>query len=265
MSYEHLKHKLNNRRYIQIGYDLIEKISLDNYRIGDKLPTEREIAELYNVSRTVIREAMIMLELEGYIEVRKGSGVYLVSQPQSKSMLTECQTKLSNDIGPFEMLQGRQLLESNIAEFAASQVSKAEVLKLREILQNERHAFESGDQSYDYDQQFHIQIAITTKNTLLIQLAEYSWKKRVDSEMWAQLHHHIHSTEYRRQFLEDHEKILLALQLKQPQNAKLAMWQHLENVKQILLTLSDIEDESFDGFLFESYPIYLKDKEKPVS
>lgn len=62
------------RLYQQLAADLKERIEQGVYLVGDKLPAERFIADEKNVSRTVVREAIIMLEVEGYVEVRKGSG-----------------------------------------------------------------------------------------------------------------------------------------------------------------------------------------------
>lgn len=61
------------RLYQQLAADLKERIEQGVYLVGDKLPAERFIADEKNVSRTVVREAIIMLEVEGYVEVRKGS------------------------------------------------------------------------------------------------------------------------------------------------------------------------------------------------
>lgn len=55
--------------------------------MGDKLPAERFIADEKSVSRTVVREAIIMLEVEGYVEVRKGSGIHVISNHQNISKL----------------------------------------------------------------------------------------------------------------------------------------------------------------------------------
>lgn len=62
------------RLYQQLAADLKERIEQGVYLVGDKLPAERFIADEKNVSRTVVREAIIMLEVEGYVEVRKGWG-----------------------------------------------------------------------------------------------------------------------------------------------------------------------------------------------
>ena len=66
------------RLYQQLAADLKERIEQGVYLVGDKLPAERFIADEKNVSRTVVREAIIMLEVEGYVEVRKGSGIHVI-------------------------------------------------------------------------------------------------------------------------------------------------------------------------------------------
>ncbi|GAM74543.1 uxu operon transcriptional regulator [Vibrio ishigakensis] len=253
------------RRYVAIGKNIRKELHSSKYKVGDRLPTEREIGEQYGVSRTVIREAIIMLELEGLVEVRKGSGVYLIAKPgDTQSLLHESPddakgfVSLEEDIGPFEMLQGRQLIESNIAEFAAINITKAEIFEMRKVLNEEKKLVEAGEPSDEQDKAFHTLIANATKNTLLIEISSGMWERRAESKMWAQLHTHIESSSYRLKWLEDHAAILMALQRKDSAAAKKAMWQHLENVKEALLKFSDVEDDNFDGYLFDSYPLSMQ-------
>lgn len=259
----------NTRRYVVIGKELREQLSQNIYKIGDRLPTEREIAESYGVSRTVIREAIIMLEIEGLVEVRKGSGVYVISLPQPNNNLTNNPLNsdlfmsafsglTGTDISPFELLQARQLIESNIVEFAAHQITKAEINAMRKVLEKEKEALETGHSNEEYDRDFHILIAEATKNTFLVDIIKLMWRMRVESLMWAQLHAHIETKDYRKKWLNDHAQILAALQKKDAVAAKKAMWNHLENVKNTLLELSDVEHENFDGYLFDSYPLLQK-------
>ena len=88
------------------------------YNPGERLPPEREIAEMLDVTRTVVREALIMLEIKGLVEVRRGAGIYVLDNSGSQNTDSP-DANVCNDAGPFELLQARQLLESNIAEFAA--------------------------------------------------------------------------------------------------------------------------------------------------
>ena len=103
------------RLYQQLAAELKARIEQGVYLVGDKLPAERFIADEKSVSRTVVREAIIMLEVEGYVEVRKGSGIHVISNhPKYQQVVDE--TLEFASYGPFELLQARQLIESNFAE-----------------------------------------------------------------------------------------------------------------------------------------------------
>ncbi|MCO6544769.1 MAG: GntR family transcriptional regulator [Gilliamella sp.] len=246
-----------NRLYQEIGNKLKSLLKGGTYKIGDRLPPERDIAEAFDVSRTVVREALIMLELENLVTVKKGSGVYVIGLPNE--ILSETDKKIEEeDFGPFELLQARQLIESNIAAFAASQIVKSDIIELRAILEQERQILEQDIlDDYSADEMFHIAIARATKNSILESLLNDLWQKRTASKMWGQLHSRITDHSYRKKWLYDHEKILQALQVKDAMAARHAMWQHLENVKQTLMAVSDSEDPNFDGYLFDSIPVNI--------
>ncbi|WP_087018622.1 FCD domain-containing protein [Thaumasiovibrio subtropicus] len=242
------------RPYQEIGLILRQQLAEGEYKVGDRLPPERDIADKLDVSRTVVREAIIMLELENLVEVKKGSGVYVINIPNQSNGR---EAVFSDEAGPFEMLQARQLLESNIAEFAAMQVTPGDIAKMRAALALEKSEFEKGIDESKGDEEFHLCIARATQNSVLVEMLKHSWDMRENSPMWKKLHTHIIDQAYREDWLEDHAKILTAMQRKDPIAAKHAMWQHLENVKQRLLELSDVNDPSFDGFLFSSNPVVL--------
>nr|WP_140180669.1 FCD domain-containing protein [Providencia stuartii] len=245
------------RPYQQVGHALRQMIANMSYAIGDKLPPEREIAEMLDVSRAVVREALIMLEIENLIEVRKGSGVYVIALPQCKGTADEedrADDSALNAAGPFELLQARQLLESNIAEFAATQVTPVDIANMRKALQREKNELNTGEDETG-DREFHLAIAQATHNSMLVELLKQSWEWRENNPMWLKLHSRIIDKDYRKEWMSDHEAILAAMIKKDPVAAKSAMWQHLENVKQRLLELSDVDDPNFDGYLFNSYPV----------
>lgn len=246
--------KENSTRYYQVlGHKLKKLIVSGNYPIGSRFMPEREIAQFYDVSRAVVRDALIMLELEGLIEIKKGSGAYIIQHPTPDDYQNPLQPK--GDFGPFEVLQARQILESNIAAFAALNITKQDIREMREILDSERAAVESGlDISEENDRRFHAVIARSTQNGMLLDILNRLWNARVNSPMWDQLHAHIEDKEYRIQWLDDHETILNALQKRDAVLTRKAMWQHLENVKNTLMALSDFDDPNFDGYLFESVP-----------
>lgn len=233
------------RRYQDVAAGLRELIRSRGMKVGERLMSERQISEELHVSRSLVREALIMLEIEGLVEVRQGSGIYLSSSPEEKA------PPLRDDIGPFELLQARQLLESNIAAFAAEMVTKNDIRRMREALELERRGIEISDPDYSGDEMFHLLIAEATQNSVLVDMVRELWRKREQSPMWARLHERIFNADYRKAWLDDHRIILTALQSKDPVAARRAMWQHLENVRETLMELSDVEDPAFDGYLFQ--------------
>ncbi|SLN23182.1 HTH-type transcriptional regulator LutR [Aquimixticola soesokkakensis] len=232
------------RRYQDVARELRRHIVAQGFNVGDRLMTERQIAELLNVSRGLVRDAVIMLEVEGTVQVRKGSGIYLTRSPEGEVQPDH------DDIGPFELLQARQLLESAVAGFAAAMVTKADVTRMREALESERRNIEAGSDDYSGDERFHRLIAEATQNGVLVSMVEDLWAKRSQSRMWEQLHHRIFDETYRRQWLDDHHEILAALQARDSNRARQAMWDHLTHVSDTLMALSDVDDPAFDGYLF---------------
>lgn len=195
------------RLYQQLAAELKARIEQGVYLVGDKLPAERFIADEKSVSRTVVREAIIMLEVEGYVEVRKGSGIHVISSQAKHSPAPDENLEFAN-YGPFELLQARQLIESNIAEFAATQVTKQDIMKLMEIQDNARK--EKCFRDSEWDLQFHVQVALATQNTALAAIVEKMWTQRVHNPYWKKLHDHIDSRTVDN-WCDDHDQILKAL------------------------------------------------------
>lgn len=158
------------------------------YNPGERLPPEREIAEMLDVTRTVVREALIMLEIKGLVEVRRGAGIYVLDNSGSQNTDSP-DANVCNDAGPFELLQARQLLESNIAEFAALQATREDIVKMRQALQLEERELASSapGSSESGDMQFHLAIAEATHNSMLVELFRQSWQWRENNPMWIDL------------------------------------------------------------------------------
>lgn len=238
------------RLYQEIGNKIRADILNGQYRVGDRLPPERDIAEAFSVSRSVVREALIMLELEKLIEVRKGSGVYVIQIP-----LLEDKTGITDSgYGPFELMQARQLLESEVAAFAAMQATKNDIIKMKQAIDQERLALENGSFDESADELFHCLLAQSTQNSVLANMVYDVWQARKRSSMWRGIHSHTVDFSYQRQWLDDHQRILRAVSRRDVKMARQEMWQHLENVKNKLLEISDVDDPTFDGYLFESVP-----------
>ncbi|MDU8925157.1 transcriptional regulator ExuR [Pasteurellaceae bacterium LIM206] len=249
----------NQRLYQQLAQELKNRISSGFYKVGEKLPAERFISEEMNVSRTVVREAIIMLEVEGFVEVKKGSGIHVISS-QPKYLTTNSSNKglEFSTCGPFELLQARQLIESIVAEFAATQSTKEDIIEIMEIQKNARQ--EDRFRDSEWDLRFHTKIAQITRNSALITIVREMWQQRILNPYWRKLHEHIDEKSID-SWCDEHDRILKALMDKDPKAAKIAMWQHLENTKQMLFNGANDDFEiGIDKYMFSENPvIHLSD------
>ncbi len=242
----------SRRLYQQLAAEFKRRLEQGVYPVGEKLPAERLIAEERGVSRTVVREAIIMLEVEGYVEVRKGSGIHVVSQQQKTAVDPDSQLEFAS-FGPFELLQARQLIESNIAEFAATQVTRQDILDLMAIQEQARR--EDRFRNSEWDLKFHVKIAQATQNGALAVIVEKMWLHRLQNPYWLKLHEHV-DDKVIESWCEDHQRILNALMRKDPAASKLAMWQHLENTRETLFqATSDDFEPTIDRCMFTENPV----------
>ena len=205
------------RLYQQLAAELKDRIEQGVYLVGDKLPAERFIAD--EKSRTVVREAM--LEVEGYVEVRKGSGIHVISNQPKHSPVADESLEFAS-YGPFELLRARQLIESNIAEFAATQVTKQDIMKLMEIrrtlARKNVSVIPSGTCSFTFRSPRQPKIQRWRQSLRNVDSAR-------SQPVLEKLHDHIDSRTVDN-WCDDHDQILKALIRKDPHAAKLAMWQH---------------------------------------
>src|SRR5258706_6224899 len=121
------------RLYRQIADQITALIERGEYATGQRLPPERDLAKQLGVSRPSVREALIALEVEGYVEVRVGSGVYVLGKRPKARRAT-----LPADSGPFELIKARALIESECAALAAKSASRSQVRAMEQALDDMR-------------------------------------------------------------------------------------------------------------------------------
>lgn len=242
-----------HRLYQVIASELKNRIISGIYPIGSKLPSERLVCEELKVSRSVVREAIIMLEVEGFVEARKGSGIHVIGNNSLKNLSSTSGGLNFVKSGPFELLQARQLIESNIAEFAATQITKGDIVKLLEIQHNAQKEDHHRDPYWDI--KFHTQIAMITRNSALTIIVEETWQQRTLNPLWKKLHENMPEQTINN-WADEHNQILEALINRDPKAAKLAMWQHLENTKKALFDAANKDFETRrDHYLFSDNPV----------
>ena len=219
------------RLYLQVAEQLSTLIQSGELKAGDRLPSERDLAGRFSVSRPTIREAIITLEVMGLVDVRPGSGVYVGETGSKKLMLTE-------DLpGPFEILEARKVLESEIASIAAARITNDQLARLKVLLRKLDEPSRSIKDSEKVDQQFHTVIAEATGNSALVSTVKWLWDLRSQSEISVMLHGHARETGSR-PAVDEHRAILAALMQRDAPAAKKAMERHLRRVIEDLTELS---------------------------
>lgn len=222
------------RLYQQVADELMSMIAEGRYGVGDRLPSERELAANFEVSRPTIREAVIALELAGMVEVRNGSGVYVIEK------LSDSLETAEMDIGPFELAEARRLFEGESAALAAGLISDGELAQLEETLEEMVAENENNILGEKADRSFHVQIAQATQNSAIVMAIENLWDVRNHSPLCVRLFEKIRAQGVKPR-IEEHMAIFEALRKRDSKAARAAMRDHLGRVIDVLLEATEIE------------------------
>jgi GntR family uxuAB operon transcriptional repressor len=212
--------------YQRLAANIHELVKQGEFLVGQRLPSERALAERFDVSRTSVREAIIALELQGVVEVRGGSGIY-ICQPQDAP--TRLPVVQETGAGPFELLRARCLIESEIASLAATTRKDADLDKMFGALATMREQMHDKEANEAADRMYHLHIAESTGNSVLLQTVTNLWDQ-AKGPIWTQIEQHFHSPALRLQSQDDHQRIFAAIVSGDADAARLAMRAHLERV-----------------------------------
>lgn len=225
------------RLYEQIAHKIAADIASGKYAVGQRLPSERELAQLFSVSRPTVREAIIALELDSLVEVRLGSGVYVTSRNPPPGPAA------AKDIGPFELLEARRAIEGEACALAALRITDEEVEKLNALLEEMRADIQQNEilMSEGADREFHEIIALATQNSAVYSAVKMLWDTRLRSPQT-----HLMDDRVREQGMKpsiaEHAAIVRALKKRDPDAARAAMHKHLTRVLEGLLQHTEVRE-----------------------
>lgn len=226
----------SGRLYERVAEDLSRKIATGLYAVGQRLPSERDLAQSYAVSRPTIREAIIALELDGLVDVRLGSGVYVTARLPNGGQAGEM------DVGPFELLEARRAIEGEACALAAALISDEQLEELQGLVA-EMQAENARDvvMSEDADRRFHMLIAAATRNSAMIAAVQTLWEARARSPQTKLLSVKAHAAGVTPR-IDEHAAILEALRARSPEHARRAMRDHLTRVLESLLAATEVQE-----------------------
>ncbi|PZU65088.1 MULTISPECIES: FadR/GntR family transcriptional regulator [Sphingobium] len=220
-----------SRLYQQLARRLLADLAGGRYAVGDRLPPERELAIEHDVSRPTVREAIIALEVQGLVEVRVGSGAYVVRIPGADRQAAEA-PRFS--ITAFELMEARLAIEGEAAALAALHARPDELDELdRLVEQIASENLRDGD-AYAVDQQFHMLIAQATRNAALVDSVARLWEMRASAPESRLLLAKARAAKVT-PVVEEHRVIAQAIRARDPATARAAMRGHLAAVIDHLL------------------------------
>ncbi|MFZ8977804.1 MAG: FadR/GntR family transcriptional regulator [Pseudohongiellaceae bacterium] len=213
------------RMYVRVARRISELVRSGEVKPGDRLPSERDLAEMLKVSRPSVREAMIALEVSGVLEVRTGAGIYV-----SENVSPSGSDIADEGIGPFEILEMRLLLEPEACALAAERIIKEQLAQLRHLY-HELERTNGTPEMEAYDEQFHNLISEASQNTAISKSIAWLWRLRGQSEL-SRGYHRLIVGEGVYPVLDEHAAILSALESRDSKTAREAMRAHLEAATQ---------------------------------
>jgi DNA-binding FadR family transcriptional regulator len=209
------------RLYRQIADQIRKLIASGEFPAGARLPPERDLAKQLGVSRPSVREALIALEVEGRVEVRIGSGIYVQAPTEHAGQEAEAAA------GPFELLRARYVIEGECAALAAKSGKKHQIKAIAEALDQMQREIDLGEhQPLSGDRLFHMRIAEATGNGALVAVVKMLWDERT-GPLYKQLEHHYDSPALWGNAMAEHRNVYKAISAKDASGARIAMQRHL--------------------------------------
>jgi DNA-binding FadR family transcriptional regulator len=219
----------------QIAEQLAAAIAAGEYPIAARLPAERELAERFAVGRPTVREALLMLELDGMVEIKTGSGVYVVGIHPKRARALEA------DISMLELIEARCLFEGESAALAAKLATEAQIAAIGAALESmieEDRLDVPGEQA---DREFHVRIAQATQNAAITYVIETLWDARSGSAQVAQSLNQVRAAGIKPR-IDEHRAVFDAIVARDAEGARAAMRAHLMRVIDDLIKAAEAKE-----------------------
>lgn len=212
----------SRRLYRQIADQVAALIEKGEYGAGERLPPERDLARQLGVSRPSVREALIALEVEGYVEVRVGSGVYVTgARPEPAP-------ELPADSGPFELIRARWIIEAECAALAAKHATRAQLRAMDDALDEMEAQRDRGMMPLGSDRLFHLRVAEASGNSALALVVKTLWDQRM-GPLFLRLEHHFDTPALWDVAVREHREIAAAISRHDAAAARSAMRRHMDH------------------------------------
>ena len=214
------------RLYRIIADQIATRIRSGEFVEGDRLPSERELAERLGVSRPSIREALIALEIQGFVYVRVGTGVFVQDTRAAGATTEPIASPDGNDIGPFDLLDTRLMIEPECAALTAQQATQAQI----DAIEAAHRAMSVTTFPSSHDRAFHDAIGAGCGNAALAATVSHVWDLTEGSAIYRRLDGHFVNAQVWETAHQEHTRIVAAIRARDPIRARHAMRNHIESI-----------------------------------
>jgi GntR family transcriptional repressor for pyruvate dehydrogenase complex len=220
------------RVYEEIVAKIKDMIDKGRFKSGDQLPVERELAEVFRVSRSSVREAIRSLESQGFLKSRQGNGTYIAKHPVESFVNPLASVISSEKDAQRELFEMRRLIEPQLAYLAAERATEEEILAMEKTLALQEQLVATGASGAEVDKQFHYLLVHAARNRFLLRIVDNSASLFVESrDNFLQVEGRPEKSVQR------HRQMLDAIKAKDPENAAKAMREHLVDIEHSLFEM----------------------------
>lgn len=226
------------RIYEEVVNQVRELIKEGKLKAGDQLPSERELAETFKVSRTSVREALRALETQGLVVSRTGMGNFVADLPIESLIAPLAKLLIEEKDALADIFEMRKLIEPHIASLAAERATKQDIGQMKKILDKQQEQVSRGETGVEADAEFHFAIGRATQNHAL--------EKLVSGLMDVLSHSReesLQTRDRRMASIDSHRKIVAAIEAHDKTKAREAMFRHVEQVEENVLSTKKLESD----------------------
>ena len=210
--------------------DMVEK---GRFKSGDQLPVERELAEVFRVSRSSVREAFRSLESQGFIQSRQGDGTYIARQPVESLVRPLASVILTEKDDQMELFEMRRMIEPDLAYLAAERATEEEIAMMEKVLDLQQEQIDRGEYETDVDRNFHYIMARAARNKALLRITDNIIDLLAESrEQYLQVEGRPQKSILR------HREVLEAIRARDPERAERCMLEHVVDIETSLFGTS---------------------------
>jgi DNA-binding FadR family transcriptional regulator len=214
------------RLYRQIADQLRALLTKGEYAVGTRLPAERDLARQLGVSRPSVREALIALEVDGWVEIRTGSGVYALDRSRRKKV-----PAAEAEWGPLELIRARRVVEGETAAIAAALGKRKHIDAMSRAIESMREMADRNLMPLDGDRAFHLAIVDACGNAVLAETVQNFWDSR-RGPIFSRLGGYFETVKSWRSAIDEHVAIRDAIAARNPEAARAAMHAHMDKAHQ---------------------------------